>query len=124
MGLLEDFPGEAWGDRLLEQNLETFSQKLRRGLDTGEYTEKQLSGFGNSTQSLLVMNQEASLTQQDLDDSALSLLVHQGRIHVQTEDAHLHPDPGTNLFLLPNQNYELQAVEPSVLIATFMEAVV
>jgi hypothetical protein len=120
MGQLDDLPGESWGDRLLEQNLETLSQKLRQGLDSGEYAEQQLSGFGNSTQSLLVMNKEASLTRQDLDDSALSLLVQQGRIHVQTDDAHLHPDSGTNLFLLPNQNYELQAVEPSVLIATFM----
>jgi hypothetical protein len=120
MGKLDDFPGEAWGERFLEQNLETLSRDLRRGLDDGEYHEKQLSGFGNSTQSLLVMQQEATLTDQDLEDSALSLLVHRGRIHVQTDDAHLHPDAGTNLFLLPNQDYELQALEPSVLIATFM----
>lgn len=120
MGQLDDFPGDPWGDRLLEQNLETLSQELRQELDSGDYAEKQLSGFGNTTQSLLVMNQEASLTRQDLDDSALSLLVHQGRIHVQTDDAHLHPDSGTNLFLLPDQNYEIQAVDPSVLIVTFM----
>lgn len=120
MGGLEDFPGDSRGERFLEQDLSRLTEDLRRSLDAEEYVEKQISGFGNSTQSLLVLNEGAALTHQDLEDAALSLLVHQGRIHIQTDDAHIHPDEGTNLFLLTGQKYEIQAVEPATLIATFM----
>lgn len=120
MGQLEDFPGEPWGEQFLEQDLTGLIEDLRRSLGPEEYAEQQLSGFGNTTQSLLVLNEGAALTHQDLDDAALSLLVHAGRIHVETNDAHIHPDEGTNLFLLAGQKYEIQAVEPAALIATFM----
>lgn len=124
MSPLDSFPGEAWGDDLVEQDLERFVEDLRRGLDKGEgspgYREKQISGFGNTTQSLLAMAEDHALTDQDLEDAALSLLVYRGRIHFETDDAHLHPDEGTNLFLLPDQRYEIQAVEPAVLLMTFM----
>lgn len=120
MGQLEDFPGDAWGDRFLEQDLSRLVEDLRRTLGPEEYAEQQLSGFGNTTQSLIVFNEGAALTHQDLEDAALSLLVYSGRIHVETEDAHLHPDAGTNIFLLAGQEYEIQAVEPAALIATFM----
>lgn len=124
MSRLNNFPGEPWGDRLIEQNLENLIDEQRRKLNGDEssdrYREKQLSGFGNSTQSLMVLSNEAVLDQQELGDAALSLLVYRGRIHVQTEEAHLHPEAGKNLFLLPGQNYEIQAVEPAVLLATFM----
>jgi hypothetical protein len=124
MSQLDNFPGEGWGDNLLEQNLDQLVDELRRtlGKDKGsnEYAEKQLGGFGNSTQSLIVLPEEATLTDQRLQGAALSLLVYRGRIHLQTEEAHLHPDVDTNLFLLAGQEYEIQAVEPTVLIATFM----
>jgi hypothetical protein len=121
---MDNFPGDGWGDSLLEQDLDQLVDEFRRTLETNggtkEFAEKQLSGFGNSTQSLLVLPEETTLTDQQLQDAALSLLVYRGRIHLQTEEAHLHPDAGTNLFLLAGQEYEIQAVEPSVLIATFM----
>lgn len=124
MGQLNDFPGEPLGDGLLEQDMGEMIGDLRRNLGGGEespgYAEQQLSGFGNTTRSLIVLEKGASLTDQQLEDAALSLLVLEGRIHFQTEDAHLHPDEGTSLFALPGQPYEIQAVEPSVLVATFM----
>lgn len=120
MGQLDGFPGEPWGERLLEQDLSELIDDLRGSLGREEHAEKQISGFGNTTQSLLVLNEGASLTHQDLHEAALSLLVYRGRIHVETDEAHLHPDDGTNLFLLAGQEYEIQAVEPAVLIATFM----
>ncbi|MFB6346888.1 MAG: hypothetical protein ABEK50_14275 [bacterium] len=124
MSPLDGFPGDPWGDSFVEQDLERFIEELQRGLgedgDSPGYREKQISGFGNTTQSLLVMAEGSALTDQRLDEAALSLLVYRGRIHIETDDAHLHPDEGSNLFLLPDQRYEIQTVDPAVLLMTFM----
>jgi hypothetical protein len=124
MGLFSDFPGEPWGDRLLEQDLEGMIESVRHTLknrdDTEGYIEQQISGYGDTTQLLIVLEKGASMTDRPLDDSALSLSVLEGRIHVQSDEAHLHPEAGTNVFLPPGPPYEIQAVEPASVIATFM----
>ncbi len=87
MNQLDHLPGEAWGEGFLEQELDRFIQDLRESLADPEQSdgveERQLSGFGNTTQSLLVLARGAALTDQDLEDAALSLLVYEGRIHVE-----------------------------------------
>jgi len=124
MGLFSDFPGETWSNRLLEQDLERMIESARLQLknrDESEgYIEKQISGYGDTTQLLIVLEKGASMTNRTLTDSALSLFILEGRTHIQSEEAHLHPESGTNLFIPPGPPYEIQAVEPASVIATFM----
>ncbi|MFB6357299.1 MAG: hypothetical protein ABEJ65_12400 [bacterium] len=123
---VNEFPGDSWDDRLLEQNLERLIQQSRDNLDSdqtsNDYIERQIAGFGNTTQLLITFSKGAVLTDQKLTDAALSLMVYKGRIHVQSAEAHLHPEQGTNLFFPPGDPYEIQAVDPAAVIATFMWA--
>lgn len=122
LGQLSEFPGEAWGDQVLEQDVGRIVSEARNELEDtkDEVIKQQIGGFGNTTQSLYVLTKEAVLTDQDLQEAAMSLLVYEGHVHFESGDAHMHPEAGTNLFVMPGNTFELSAVEPSVLVVTFM----